>query len=494
MGLPILEVVGTDDDLDIQAEAFAGHGVAVNSGFLDGLETTVAKAKMIAWLEDKGKGQGRVTYKLRDWLFSRQRYWGEPFPLVHRPSGEVVAVEDLPVELPEMADFQPSETGEPPLAKATKWRELADGSLREVNTMPQWAGSCWYYLRFMDPNNSEVAFSREAADYWLPVDLYVGGAEHAVLHLLYARFWHKVLFDLGHVGTPEPFQKLVNQGMVLGATYYPQDRRKGEDGLPLVFKTHEVEPVAPGSDKMQVQETCEPVDVQWDKMSKSRGNVVNPDDVIKQFGADTMRLYEMFMGPLEHSAPWQPEGVAGCSRFLKRVYYLAFVGDKEHGDRPRELPKGEGTKAQQRLLHRTIADVSERVERMGFNTAISSLMVLVRDIGEISWSGMHILCRLLVPFAPHLAEEIWAKVLGLGEPLAYAAWPEADPKLLIEDTWTMVVQVNGKRRAELEVATGAAKDELIAAAMADPTVVKFVAGKTPRRVIYVKNRLVNVVV
>ncbi|MGB1275204.1 MAG: class I tRNA ligase family protein, partial [Nannocystaceae bacterium] len=496
MGLKILEVVRgeAEGETDIQAEAFSGQGTAVNSGFLDGLETTAAKAKMIAWLEEQGKGRGRITYKLRDWLFSRQRYWGEPFPLIHRPSGEVVAVEELPVELPEMADFQPSATGEPPLAKATQWRELADGSLREVNTMPQWAGSCWYYLRFMDPQNSEAAFSREAADYWLPVDLYVGGAEHAVLHLLYARFWHKVLFDLGHVGTPEPFRKLVNQGMVLGATYYPKDRRKGEDGLPLVFKTNEVEPVAPGSDKMQVQETGEAVDVQWDKMSKSRGNVINPDDVIKQFGADTMRMYEMFMGPLEHSAPWQPEGVAGCSRFLKRVYFLGFVGDKEGEDRPRELPKGDGTEAQQRLVHRTIVEVSERVERMGFNTAISSLMVLVRDIGEISWSGMHILCRLLAPFAPHLAEEIWAKVLGCSEPLAHAPWPEADPKLLVEDTWKMVVQVNGKRRAELEVPTGAAKDELIALAMANPTVIKFVAGKPPRRVIYVKNRLVNVVV
>lgn len=496
MGLPIIEVVRGSETVDIQTEAFAGVGESVNSGFLNGLQTPAAKAKMIDWLEAEGKGRGRVTFKLRDWLFSRQRYWGEPFPLVHRPSGEVVPVplDELPVQLPPMDDFQPSETGEPPLSKATKWRELPDGSLREVNTMPQWAGSCWYYLRYMDPHNREAAFSREAADYWLPVDLYVGGAEHAVLHLLYARFWHKVMFDLGHLGTPEPFHKLVNQGMVLGATYYPKDRRKGEDGLPVLYKVHEVEPVEPGSDKMRVQTTGEPVDVQWDKMSKSRGNVVNPDDVIKQYGADTMRLYEMFMGPLEHSAPWQPEGVAGCFRFLKRVYYLAFESVKDGEDRPRKLPEGPGTDAQQRLLHRTIAEVSERVERMGFNTAISSLMVLVRDIGKITTGGMEILCKLLVPFAPHLAEEIWAKVLGRSEALAYASWPVANPKLLIEDTWKMVVQVNGKRRAELEVPTAATKDELIAKALADPTVVKFVGGKEPRRVIYVKNRLVNVVV
>ncbi len=495
MGLPIIEVVRAPEPVDIQVEAFTGVGVAVNSGFLDGLSSPEAKAKMVAWLEEQGAGQGRVNFKLRDWLFSRQRYWGEPFPLIHRPSGEVVPVPEnqLPVQLPELQDFQPSETGEPPLSKAEQWRELPDGSLREVNTMPQWAGSCWYYLRFMDPQNQEAAFSREAADYWLPVDLYIGGAEHAVLHLLYARFWHKVLFDLGHVGTPEPFQRLVNQGMILGATYLPEDRRRGEDGLQVVFKAHEVEPVEPGSDKMQVQGTGEPVDVQWDKMSKSRGNVVNPDDVINQYGADTMRLYEMFMGPLEHSAPWQPEGVAGCFRFLKRVYYLAFEGDKE-GDRPRTLAKGQGTEAQQRLLHRTIADVSERIERMGFNTAISSLMVFVRDIGEITEDGMRSFCKLLAPFAPHLAEEIWAKVLHCSEPLAYASWPKADPKLLVAETWTMVVQVNGKRRAELEVPTGASKDDLIAKALADPTVIRFVGGKEPRRVIYVKNRLVNVVV
>jgi leucyl-tRNA synthetase len=458
---------------------------------------------MIAWLEAQGLGRRRVTYKLRDWLFSRQRYWGEPFPLIHHttPEGddEVLPVpeSELPVTLPELDDFQPSETGEPPLSKAGAWVHTPAGT-RETNTMPQWAGSCWYYLRFMDPHNDGSAFSRAAADYWLPVDLYVGGAEHAVLHLLYARFWHKVLFDLGFVGTKEPFRKLVNQGMVLGATYWPKDRRRTPDGKgPVVFRPEEVE--LAGDEDWRVKGTGEPVDVQWDKMSKSRGNVVNPDDVIRLYGADTMRLYEMFMGPLEHSAPWQTEGVAGCHRFLQRAYRLAFETSEVEGaaDRLRELPPGEGSDRQRRLLHRTIHAVRERIDRLAFNTAISAMMVFVRDIvaeGEpLHRDALAQFTLILSPFAPHLAEEIW-RALGQPHSLAHELWPAADDAMLLDETWPLVVQVMGKRRAELPIPQGMSEEDVKARVLADADVQRHLAGKQPRRVIYVPGKLINLVV
>ena len=513
MGLPILQVVAPADGsaVDVDAEAFAEHGVAVNSGLIDGLPTPEAKAKITAWLTEQGKGAAQVNYKLRDWLFSRQRYWGEPFPLVHRPDGEVVGipVDELPVELPEVDDFNPSETGEPPLAKAKAWVELPDGSRRETNTMPQWAGSCWYYLRFADPRNSGAPWSKQAEDYWLPVDLYIGGAEHAVLHLLYSRFWHKVLFDLGHVHTREPFQKLVNQGMVLGATYVPKQApnpAKGEGKrIYVATDVDEVEGEG-GAIEYVHKQTREPLTIQWDKMSKSRGNVVNPDDVIHEYGADTMRLYEMFMGPLEASAPWQPDGVSGCFRFLARAYRLFFTSPKPttEGETPadivRELGDGEGSERQRRLLHKTIDEVSDRIERMSFNTAIASLMVFVRDIekdGEALPRGAaRVFCQLLAPFAPHLAEELW-RALGEAASLTYEPWPVADQALLVEDSWTLVVQVNGKKRGEIAIPSSldpkAAKDEITALAMASEGVTKFVGDQTPKRVIYVPGRLLNVV-
>ncbi|HVI01625.1 MAG TPA: leucine--tRNA ligase [Enhygromyxa sp.] len=503
MGLPIVQVVAPSDGspIDVQTEAFAEPGVAVNSGLIDGLPTADAKAKITAWLAEHGKGQPRVNYKLRDWLFSRQRYWGEPFPLMHKPDGEVVGVpvEQLPVELPMLDDFNPSETGEPPLAKAKSWVELPDGSRRETNTMPQWAGSCWYYLRFADPRNSGAPWSSEAENYWLPVDLYIGGAEHAVLHLLYSRFWHKVLFDLGHVHTKEPFQKLVNQGMVLGATYVPKQRRDKDDRR--VYVTTDIEEVSNGDEIEYVhKETREPLVIQWDKMSKSRGNVVNPDDVIHEYGADTMRLYEMFMGPLEASAPWQPEGVSGCFRFLGRAYRLFFESPKEADDRPRVLAEGEGSERQRRLLHKTIDEVTERIDRMSFNTAISSLMVFVRDIekdGEsLCRDAAATFCLLLAPFAPHLAEELW-RALGKPDTLTYERWPVADPALLVEDSWTLVVQVNGKKRADLQVPASldpkGAQDEIKALAMGSEAVAKFVGDQQPKRVVYVPGRLINIV-
>ena len=504
MSLPIVEVVsgGGATDRSISDAAYTEPGTAVNSDFLDGLPTAQAKECMISWLEAQGLGRRRITYKLRDWLFSRQRYWGEPFPLVHQASGAVVPVDEakLPVTLPELEDFQPSETGEPPLSKATQWVHLPDGSQRETNTMPQWAGSCWYYLRFMDPQNDAAPFSRAAADYWLPVDLYIGGAEHAVLHLLYARFWHKVLFDLGHVGTREPFARLVNQGMVLGATYLPKDRRRGADGEPLVWGPADVEQVAgaTGADEWRVKATGEPVDVQWDKMSKSRGNVVNPDDVVLQYGADTMRLYEMFMGPLEHSAPWQTEGVAGCHRFLQRAYRMAFeTGDEGTPDRLRALAPGEGSDRQRRLLHRTIQAVTERIDRLGFNTAISAMMVFVRDIvdeGEtLHHDTLAQFCLLLAPFAPHLAEEVW-RALGKTTSLAHELWPAADDALLVDATFPLVVQIQGKRRAELVIPQGTSEEDIKQRVLADAEVLRHLAGKTPRRVIYVPGKLINIVV
>jgi leucyl-tRNA synthetase len=502
MGLPIVEVVSGGGD--IQAEAFSGHGVAVNSGHLDGKPTPEAKSAMIEWLEAQGKGEGRTTYKLRDWLFSRQRYWGEPFPLVKDDSGRVHRVDDseLPVQLPAVENFGPSESGDSPLVSAADWRKHPVGS-RETNTMPQWAGSCWYYLRFADPGNDGAPWSEAAERYWLPVDLYIGGAEHAVLHLLYARFWHKALFDLGHVSTKEPFQRLVNQGMVLGATYYPKDKRRNEDGSKLFFTPDQVEPVEAGSDEYVTIEGREPVVAQWEKMSKSRGNVVNPDDVINAYGADTMRLYEMFMGPLEQSAPWQAEGVTGCYRFLNRAHRLFFdeVDDREVA---REFEAGEGNERQRRLLHKTIDEVSDRIDRMSFNTAISSLMVFARDIekgGErIARDSAAQFALLLAPFAPHMAEHMW-QALGKTQTLSYEPWPAADPSLLVADTWTLVLQVNGKKRAELSISASiepkAAKDHVEGLALEHESIKRALEQKgvtDPRRVIYVPGKLVNVVI
>lgn len=512
MDIPIVPVVApAGGEVDVSQEAFVGEGVAINSEIIDGLPTAQAKAKMIEHLVDQELGRARVTYKLRDWLFSRQRYWGEPFPLVHHPDGRVEPIDDLPVELPPMDDFQPSETGEPPLSKAEDWCAMPDGAMRETNTMPQWAGSCWYYLRFVDPTNTGEAWSKEAESYWMPIDLYVGGIEHAATHLLYSRFWQKVLFDLGHVSQPEPFKRLVNQGMILGATYVPKDKRRDSEGKKVSYLPEAVETI-PGDEggepKYRVKDTGEVVEVQWDKMSKSRGNVVNPDDVIREYGADAIRLYEMFMGPLEQSAPWQTEGLGGVHRFLQRAYRLFFEeGDEGEPDSVRALPDGEGSEAQRKLIHKTIAEVTDRVDRLGFNTAISSLMVFVRDVvprkgdGAPDMGGAQALAKntgeafalLLAPFAPHLAEEIW-RALGHEASLAHEAWPQADEALLREDTFPLVIQFNGKRRGEIEAPKGASKEELQALAEGSEEVAKRLEGKTPKRVIVVPGRLINFVV
>ncbi len=461
--LPIREVVKGGD---IEQEAFVDleRGVAVNSATpdhrfsIDGLKAAEAIAKITDWLERTGKGRRAVHYKLRDWLFSRQRYWGEPFPILW-VDGQPVALpeEMLPVRLPESDQFKPAGTGdnpESPLARLGDWVNTTDprtgkAARRETNTMPQWAGSCWYYLRFLDPRNDRRVVDPAKERYWMPVDLYIGGAEHAVLHLLYARFWHKVLYDIGVVSTPEPFMKLVHQGTVLG-----------EDGQ---------------------------------KMSKSVGNVVNPDEMIDRFGADAVRLYEMFMGPLEAMKPWSTRGVEGITRFLDRVWRLIV---DESGATSPALVKDEPTPGQRRLLHQTIQKVTEDIEALRFNTAIAQMMVFTNELTPLQRRPRALLepfVLVLAPFAPHLAEELWQR-LGHGESLAYEPWPAHDPALALADTVTVAVQVNGKLRATVELPRGADPEAVKAAALADERIRRYVDSAALKKAIYVPDKLLNLVV
>jgi leucyl-tRNA synthetase len=526
--LPIKEVVAGGN---IEEAAWSGAGLATGSAFLDGLETSEAKSKMIEWLETEKVGRGTVTYKLRDWLFSRQRYWGEPFPVVHHADGGVALVpeSELPLTLPELEDFKPTgENFEAPLARVRDWIETTDSEgrrvLRDPNTMPQWAGSCWYFLRFLDPMNDEAPWSTEAENYWMPVDLYVGGAEHAVLHLLYSRFWHKVFFDLGLVHTKEPFQKLVNQGMILGESfrYYDDDVRDGagekkeavkryaskdiretdegpvakDDGRALKarwIQLHDVEydesgaPIHPTNTDLELERVVE-------KMSKSRGNVISPDDVIHEHGVDSMRLYEMFIGPLEKAAPWSTDGIQGVYRFLQRAWRLFHAGDVE--DETYRAPiEGAGTKHQRRLTAQTILGVTEDLEAMRFNTAISKLMVFSRDITKeapLPFESAKAFTLLLAPMAPHLAEELWS-LLGFENSLSHESWPEADERLIVEDEITLIVQVNGKKRGEILVPADVSQEVAEERALAVENVQKSLAGRTPRKVILVPGRLVNFV-
>lgn len=462
--LPVVQVVQPKDDSDWQG--YTLPGTAVNSDFLDGLKTKEAKSKMIHWLEENGKGARQVNFKLRDWLFSRQRYWGEPFPLLwDKETGEHACVpeSDLPVLQPEMEDFKP--TGDPrgPLVKAKDWINYSEQYERETNTMPQWAGSCWYYLRYCDPRNTDRFISEEAESYWsgedaAMVDLYVGGTEHAVLHLLYARFWHKVLFDLGLLSTKEPFKKLVNQGLILG-----------EDG---------------------------------NKMSKSLGNVVNPDDIISEYGADSLRLYEMFMGPLEQVKPWQTNGVDGVSRFLAKVWRLACEQNQEGEWTLKENRSTESSedKALQKALHQTIKKVGEDIENLAFNTAISQLMVCLKAFQDNEKNGNDLpvaefttFLQLLNPFAPHLTEEL-NELLGGESLLSSLEWPTFDASKLVESEKTIIVQVNGKLRARLQVAADIGKEELEQLALSDEGVTAHTDGKDVRKVIVVPGKLVNIVV
>ena len=468
-GLPILQVVQPPSE-DTDWRGFCGYeGSSVNSGFLTGLPTPEAKEKMILWLEENGKGRRKVNYKLRDWVFSRQRYWGEPFPIVWEDGRHRALPEsELPVLQPDLDDFAP--TGDPrgPLVKAAEWIAYTPTAHRETNTMPQWAGSCWYYLRYLDPANTERFVSREAEQYWMGsagspggVDLYVGGTEHAVLHLLYARFWHKVLFDLGYLSTNEPFQKLVNQGLILG-----------EDGQ---------------------------------KMSKSRGNVVNPDDIVREYGADSLRLYEMFMGPLKDVKPWATKGVEGISRFLARVWRVAFrenqEGEWEINSKLVENAPEAGVLAVRKELHKTIKKVTEDINGMSFNTAIAKMMECTNAMTSadvVDVQDYDAFLTLLNPFAPHLTEEIHSRLQTafpalVQTQLCQKSWPEWEEALLEENTVPMVIQVNGKLRDKLEVPKDISREELEKQALASAKVKTFLNGVTVRKVIVVPGRLVNIV-
>ncbi len=451
-GLPIVEVVQGGD---VTKGAYTGDGPHVNSGFLDGLNVKDAINRMIAWLEENGKGQRKVTYRLRDWLFSRQRYWGEPIPILHFEDGtmETVPEEELPLLLPEVDEIRPTGTGESPLANVPEWVNVVDPKTgrkarRETNTMPQWAGSCWYYLRFIDPHNDKELCSKEKQRKWLPVDLYIGGAEHAVLHLLYARFWHKVLYDLGIVETKEPFQKLVNQGMILGTN--------GE------------------------------------KMSKSRGNVINPDDIVNQYGADTLRMYEMFMGPLEATKPWNTNGVEGIHRFLTRIWRLYITED---GRLNPKIQETEGDEAFRRVWHKTIKKVTEDIEALRFNTAISQLMIFINEAYKadvLPKKAMENFVQMLSPIAPHIAEELWER-LGHTDTITYEPWPAYDPALTVDAEVEIVLQVNGKIVDRLKISADTDEDAMRELALQSEKVKSLTAGKTVRKVIAVRGKLVNIV-
>lgn len=450
--LPIKEVV---EGGDISKEAFAGDGVHVNSDFLNGLHNEEAKAKMVDWLTEKGVGEKKVNYKMRDWNFSRQRYWGEPIPVIHWEDGETTLVpeDELPLRLPKESNIKPSGTPESPLANLTDWVNVVDENgrkgKRETNTMPQWAGSSWYFLRYIDPHNDKALADPELLKKWMPVDLYIGGAEHATLHLLYARFWHKVLYDLGVVPTKEPFQKLYNQGLIL--------------------KNHE-------------------------KMSKSRGNVVNPDDVVDEYGADSLRTYEMFMGPLNASIDWDDNGPSGVKKFLDRVW-RTFVNDLDLDPIPSEKITDENDGKLDKIYNETVKTVTEHFEELRFNTAISQMMVFMnacQKVDKIPREYAEGFVKLMAPVAPHMMEEIW-HVFGHDESVQFAAWPTYDASKLVESRVEMAVTVNGKKRGNFQIAKDASREEAQAAATALPHVKEFLEGKEIKKVIVVPNKIVNIV-
>lgn len=447
--LPIVQVVSEDGSLHDLDSAYVGNGIALNSGQFDGLSTPEFKTNIVSWLSEKKLGEKAVNYKLRDWIFSRQRYWGEPIPLVHCDKCGIVPLsyEDLPLELPPVENYRPTGNGDSPLASITDWVNTScpncEGpAKRETNTMPQWAGSCWYFLRFLDPRNSDALASRERIDYWMPVNLYVGGAEHAVLHLLYSRFWHKVLYDLEVVNSDEPFFRLINQGMILG-----------EGGT---------------------------------KMSKSLGNVINPDDIIDEFGADSMRLYEMFMGPLEVSKPWSTKGLKGVHRFLDRVWRIGH----------RDMSNAEPAPAVTKLLHKTIKILTHDTENLEFNTGIAQMMILINELYKIDpmpqklWEPFLL---LLSPYAPHIAEELWS-TLGNGGTITRESWPQFDEALTVEKEVTVVVQINGKVRSKFTTSTGIEDSELQRLALEAPRIGDLTEGKKIIKIIKVPNKLVNIVV
>jgi len=513
--LPIREVV---EGGDVDAAAYTGDGPHVHSANedvdLNGLDTEEAKERIVEWLEAEGEGEHRVNYQLNDWLFSRQRYWGEPFPIVFTEDGEdkPVSEEELPVTLPDLDVFEPSGTPEGPLATIEDWRETTDPETgepvtRETNTMPQWAGSCWYYLRFIDPGNDEQLVDPDKEQYWMPVDLYVGGSEHAVLHLLYARFWHKVLYDAGVVSTKEPFQTLVHQGMILGEKEYTAyvdpdgeyvstehvengvDTRSGTDVQRVELDEADVEKDGDGFVLNERPDVA--VEARSHKMSKSRGNVINPDDVVDEYGADTLRLYEMFMGPLEQDKPWSTDDVEGVHRFLNRVWRLLI--DPDSGEPV--VVDAEPAREQLRALHRTIKKVTQDIEHLDFNTAIAAMMEFLNTANkwdEVPRAVAEPLVLLLSPFAPHLCEELWSR-LGHEESLAYADWPEYEEALLHREVVEMPIQVDGTVRATIEVSADAAEEDVISKAKEEENVARHLESKTIQREIFVPGQIVNFV-
>ena len=477
-----LEIIPVLEGGNVEEEAYTEDGLHVNSGFLDGLDKAQAIDKMVEWLEAEGVGNKKVTYRLRDWLFSRQRYWGEPIPIIHWEDGTTTAVpeEQLPLVLPVTKDIKPSGTGESPLANLTDWLEVTreDGvkGRRETNTMPQWAGSSWYFLRYIDPHNDEKLADEELLKAWLPVDIYIGGAEHAVLHLLYARFWHKFLYDLGVVPTKEPFQKLFNQGMILGTSYRDHrgalvatDKVEKRDGSFFHIETGEELEQAPA------------------KMSKSLKNVVNPDDVVEHYGADTLRVYEMFMGPLDASIAWSEEGLEGSRKFLDRVYRLLTT---------KEIV-AENNGNLDKVYNETVKAVTEQLETMKFNTAIAQLMVFVNAANKedkLFADYAKGFVQLLAPFAPHLSEELWQTLTQSGESISYVAWPTWDEAKLVENDVEIVIQIKGKVRAKLVVPKDSSREKLEKLALANDKIQTEIAGKDIIKVIAVPNKLVNIVV
>jgi len=479
--LPIVEVLKSE--VDVQQQAWTEDGLHVNSGFLDGLNKADAIEKMLGFLEEKHIGHRTVNFKLRDWIFSRQRYWGEPIPLVHCPKcGSVLVPEDqLPLTLPDVESYQPSGTGESPLANIDSWvncscPKCGGPAKRETNTMPQWGGSCWYYLRYIDPKNNKRFVDPEKEKYWMPVDLYIGGTEHAVLHLLYARFWHKVLYDLGQVSTPEPFQRLVNQGMITSFAY----QRKNKSLVPA-------DQVEERDEKFYDKETGEQLERVIAKMSKSLKNVINPDEVISQYGADTMRMYEMFMGPLQVSKPWSTTGIAGVWRFIDRIWRLSEEKTISEDKAPEQLIK---------TLNKTIKKVGDDTKTLNFNTAISQMMIYVNELYKLdnlpreAWEP---LILMLAPYVPHMAEELWERA-GHKPSVCNQKWPEYIHELTVDETITFVVQVNGKVRAKIECPKGLSQQDAVKTAKENENVSRYLEGQQILKEIYVPNKLISFVV
>jgi leucyl-tRNA synthetase len=487
MGLTIRQVISGGD---VATAAHDGEGVLMASGPLDGTTTEggAALKAAIAWLEQRGCGTARITYKLRDWTFARQRYWGEPIPILKDEAGRVVRAltqSELPLVLPEVAEYAPTGTGESPLSRAQGWLHVEEGGrtlTRETDTMPGSAGSSWYFLRYCDPKNSEAFCSREKSDYWMPVDLYVGGPEHTVGHLMYARMWQRFLHEQGLVRDPEPFQKLRHQGMITAFTYYDPDKR--------IVPYSEVEerggrPFKKGTDVELVQKI--------EKMSKRKGNVVNPDEVIREYGADAMRVYICFLGPLDQEKPWATTGIKAQWDFLRRFWRLFFEGD---ADTPR-VTDAEPSEAELRVVHKAIAKVSDDIEKLALNTAISALHIATRDLAQLGTTSRAVLaplCQLIQPFAPHLAEELWAKGLGQSGGITYAKWPEADPRYAKDDVIKMGVQVGGKTRGEIELPVDADEATAMAVATADEAIQRHLEGKSVVKVIYKVGRILNIIV